>query len=120
VRSITYRGQAVALVVHGDLAVFSHEVEGRGPNDPLSRFVAAMCRLAMELELGLATGPYDEGRAEGYARDALMPVDYFAALAALPDAYLAVCFGVPAEQVPARRAELGLGRLTGGGDCRPG
>jgi hypothetical protein len=35
-----------------------------------------------------------------------------------PDAYLAACFGVPEEQVPARRAELGLAALDGGADCR--
>jgi hypothetical protein len=74
----------------------------------------------MELELGQATGAYDEERAEGYARELLMPADCFASLAGLPDAYLVACFGVPAEQVAVRRAELGLGRLTGGGDCRPG
>ena len=119
-RRITYRGQVVALVVNGDLAIFSREVEERGADDPLFRFAAAMCRLAMELELGLETGRYDEERAEGYARDLLMPADCFAALAALPDAYLATCFGVPAEQIAARRAELGLGPLAPGGDCRTG
>jgi hypothetical protein len=118
-RRIIYRGRPVALVVHGDLAVFGADVEARGADDPLFRFAAAMCRLAMELELGLETGPYDEERAEGYAREALMPAGCFAALAALPDAYLAACFGVPPEQVPARRAELGLGAPASGGDCRP-
>jgi hypothetical protein len=117
-RRITYRGRLIALVVNGDLVVFSADVEARGPEDPLFRFAAAMCRLAMELELGLAMGAYDQERAEGYAREALMPVDCFAPLAGLPDVYLAICFGVPAEQVPARRAELGLDALAGGGDCR--
>lgn len=118
-RRITYRGRPVALVVKGDLAVFSPEVEVRGPDDPLFRFAAAMCRLAMELELRVETGPYDEERAERYAREVLLPAECFAALAALPDAYLATCFGVPAEQVPARRSDLGLGALSAGGDCRP-
>jgi hypothetical protein len=117
-RPITYRGDLVALVVNGDLAVLSPVLEARGDEDPLFRFAAAMCRLAMEIERAVTTGPYDDRRAEGYARDALMPADCFAALAALPDAYLAACFGVPAEQVPARRVELGLGALAGGGDCR--
>jgi hypothetical protein len=79
-----------------------------------------MCRLAMEIELALEPGPYSGERAEGYACEALMPTDCFAALAALPDAYLATCFGVPIEQVPERRAELGLGALAEGADCRPG
>jgi hypothetical protein len=119
-RRIKYRRSVVALVVNGDLAAFRPELEARGPADPLFRFAAAMCRLAMELELGLESGRYDEERAQGYAREALMPEDCFAALAALPDAYLAACFGVPAEQVPARREELGLGALASSGDCRPG
>lgn len=106
-------------MVNGDLAVFSPQVEARGPDDPLFRFAAAMCRLAMELELGVETGPYDEKRAEAYAREELMPAEYFAAIAALPDAYLATCFGVPAEQVPTRRSELGLAALAAGGGCRP-
>jgi hypothetical protein len=118
-RRITYRGRVVALVVNGDLAVFSPQLEARGPDDPLFRFAAAMCRLAMELELGLETGPYDEERAEGYAREVLMPAECFAAIAALPDTYLAACFGVHAEQIPTRREELGLGGLAAGGDCRP-
>lgn len=116
---ITYRGEPAAVVVNGDLTVFAPELEARGWDDPALRFVAAKCRLAMELELGLTAGRYDDERAEGYARDALMEADCFAALAALPDTYLAASFGVPEEQVPARRAELGLAALDGGADCRP-
>ena len=116
---ISYRGEPAAVVVNGDLTVFAPELEARGWDDPVFRFVAAKCRLAMELERGLIAGRYDDERAEGYARDALMERDCFAALAALPDAYLAACFGVPAEQVPARRAELGLAALDRGADCRP-
>jgi len=37
-----------------------------------------------------------------------MPEAEFAALAWLPDRYLATCLGVPAEQVGPRRLELGL------------
>jgi hypothetical protein len=62
----------------------------------------------------LSRVPYDDGRADGFAREVLMPAHCFAALAALPDAYLAACFGVPAEQVPTRRAELRLAGLSGG------
>jgi DNA-binding response OmpR family regulator len=114
--------------VNGDLAVFEPGFEARGPDDPQFRFAAAMCRLATELELGLLGGRYDDERAEAYAREALMGADGFGALmgadgfgalAALPDAYLATCFGVPHEQVAARRAELGLAALDGGADCRP-
>ena len=74
---------------------------------PLLRFVAAMCRLAMEFELELTEGPYDR-QGERYARDLLMPKAQFAALAWLRDRYLATCFAVPAEQIGPRRLELGL------------
>jgi hypothetical protein len=119
VELIRYRGEPAAVVVNGDLTVFDPALEARGWDDPLLRFVAAMCGLAMEIELGLERGRYDDERGEGHAREALMPTDCFAALAALPAAYLATCFGVPPEQVPARRAELGLAALDGGADCRP-
>jgi hypothetical protein len=51
---VTYSGEAVALVVNGELAIFDPELEIRGFSDPLLRFVASMCKLAMELELGPA------------------------------------------------------------------
>jgi len=62
-RLITYRGEPVALVVNGDLVLFDPRLEARGWDDPLLRFVAAMCRLAMQIQLGLASGPYDQERA---------------------------------------------------------
>jgi hypothetical protein len=105
---VTYGGRPLALVVNGDLAVFDAELETHGFDDPLLRFVAAMCKLAMELERGLAEGNYDEERAQGYARELLMPEQEFAALGFLPDRYLATCFCVPPEQIPARRRELRL------------
>jgi hypothetical protein len=115
---IRYRG--VAIVFDGDCASFVPIVEARGFDDPLLRFAAAMCRFAMEIEQGLERGPYTNRRAEAYARGSLIAAEGFAALAALPDAYLAACFGVPAEQVPLRRVELGLGALAHGADRRPG
>jgi hypothetical protein len=96
--------------VSGDLAVFDPALEARSFDDPLIRFATAMCRLAMEIELGVAEGRYAEERAQRYAGALLMPAVEFAALAALPDAYLAAAFGVPAEQIAPRRVELGLGR----------
>ena len=109
---ITYRGEPAAVVVNCDLTVFAPELEARGWDDPVFRFVAAKCRLAMEIERGLAAGRYDDERAEGYARETLMAGDCFAALAALPDIYLAACFGVPAGAGPreACRARIGGAR----------
>ena len=61
-RLITHAGVAVALVVNGDLALFDAELDERGFYDPLVRFTAAMCRLAMGIELGVADGRYAEAR----------------------------------------------------------
>jgi hypothetical protein len=44
------------LVVGGDLALLDPELEALGFGDPLLRFPAAMCRLAMEIERGVAEG----------------------------------------------------------------
>jgi hypothetical protein len=59
---IAYRGEQVTAVVNGDLAVMAPTIEALGADDPLGRFVAAMCRFAMELELGIASGAYSQRR----------------------------------------------------------
>jgi hypothetical protein len=119
VQEIRYQGRPVAVVVDCDRAIFDPQIQARGPYDPLLRFVAAMCRLAMEIELRLEPGPYTDERAECYARDLLVPPGEYDALASLPDAYLAARFGVPAEQAAARRTELELAFLADGADARP-
>ena len=48
-----------------------------------------------------------------------MPEGEFAALASLPDAYLASCFCLPPEQIPARRCELGVAADPDGADRDP-
>jgi hypothetical protein len=60
VELISYRSTLAAVVVNGDLAVFDPALEARGWDDPLLRFVGAMCGLAMEIDLGLEPGPYDD------------------------------------------------------------
>jgi hypothetical protein len=73
VDEIRYQGRLVAVVAGGGGAIFDPRLEARGPYDPLLRFVAAMCRFAMEVELGLEPGPYTDERAERYARERLLP-----------------------------------------------
>ncbi len=118
-QAINYRGRCLAVVVHGDLAVFDAELETRASDDSLLRFVAAMCRFAMEIDQGLLPGEYEDALAESYARELLMPAREFAALAWLPEPYLAACFAVPAEQTGARRRDLGLGGTPEGPRPRP-
>ena len=113
-QAISYRGHCLAVVVHGDLTVFDVELETRPSSDALLRFVAAMCRFAMEIDQALLPGEYEDARAERYARELLMPAGEFTALAWRPESYLAACFAVPSEQIAARRRELGLGKTPGG------
>jgi hypothetical protein len=47
-------------------------LRGLGDGEP----VPAAKALAMEIELGLERGPYDDERAEGHAREALLPTDW--------------------------------------------
>jgi Zn-dependent peptidase ImmA (M78 family) len=53
-------------------------------------------------------GPFDQGRAERFARMLLMPGEELLTLVGESDATLAEWFGVPVEHVPLRRAKLRL------------
>jgi hypothetical protein len=55
-QAISSRGHRVAQVVYGDLAVLHPASVAPGADDPLSRFVAAMDRFAMEIDRGLIPG----------------------------------------------------------------
>ncbi len=74
---------------------------------PLRRFVAAMCMYAHDVRHGLVPGPYSDARAELYARCLLLPDRAAAAGADLSDKQLAEAWGMPLEQVRAKRCELG-------------
>jgi hypothetical protein len=65
---------------------------------------------------GLEHGPFDQGRAERFARALLMPAEEFLAVGDQSDAELARRFGVPIEQIPIRRRELGS-RVNGVDSC---
>jgi hypothetical protein len=73
---------------------------------PLVRFACALALDAFEIHAGLIEGPFDQRRAERYARDLLMPADDFEPLAGSADVELAALFGVRVEQVWPRRLEL--------------
>jgi hypothetical protein len=108
VHLILYHGWPLALAApdrvhfHPALAALAELDE----SDPLVRFACALAVHAFEIDTGLIEGPFDQARAERYARELLMPADDFAPLVALADAELAALFGVPVEQVRARRLEL--------------
>jgi hypothetical protein len=89
---ITYRGWPLALALpdrvlpHPALEALAE----RDESHPLVRFACALALHAFEIQAGLIEGPFDQARAERYARELLMPA------------------GVPVEHVWARRLELAL------------
>ena len=105
---IRYAGWPVALagtdgvVFHPALLDLAERDEAR----PLVRFTCAMALHAFEVDTGLEERPFEQLRAERFARELLMPGELFRANAEETDAELAERFGVPVEQVPARRFEL--------------
>ena len=105
---ILYRGWPLALA-EPDRVHFHPALEAlaeRDESEPLVRFACALALHAFEVDTGLIDGPFDQARAERYARELLMPADDFAPLAGLVDAELATLFGVPVEQVCERRLQL--------------
>jgi hypothetical protein len=70
------------------------------------RFACALCLHALEVVTGLEEGPFEQERAERFARELLMTAEEFRSLAGESDAEIAERFGVPFEQVAARRLEL--------------
>src|SRR5918992_538878 len=108
---IRYDGWPVALA--GTHSVVFHpallDLAERDQAHPLLRFTCAMAVHAFEVDTGLEAGPFEQHRAERFARELLMPSEQFRANAEETDAELAERFGVPVEQVPARRLELAAG-----------
>ena len=92
---IFYCGWPLALAepdrVHPHPAVGT--LSERDESDPLVRFAFALALHAFEIDTGLVEGPFDQARAERYARDLLMPANDFAPLAEWPEVELAALLG---------------------------
>ncbi len=104
---ISYRGEVVASA--GARRVYlAPRIAALDDTDPLVSFVAFMTAYAMKVSDGSAPGPYTNERAERYARLALMDDEEFRMLDAneFDDAVIAGHFGVPEEQVAAKRSDL--------------
>jgi hypothetical protein len=108
VQLILYDGWPIAFAgpddVHFHPALL--ELAELGERHALMRFACALALYAFEVATGLEQGPFDQGRAERFARALLIPAEQFLAVAGATDVELAERLGVPVEQVPARRAEL--------------
>ena len=107
---ISYRGEVVASA--GARRVYlAPRIASLDEGDPLISFVSFMAAYAMRVRDGSAPGPYSHERAERFARLALMDDEQFAMLDAngLSQDLIAGHFGVPLEQVAAKREDLRLG-----------
>jgi len=104
---VSYQGEIVA-VAGATRAHLLLEVEERHDDDPVVRFVLAMCLYAGRLKGAEPSVPYDDERAEYFARALLMDDDEFRHLDAnrFDDQLLAGHFNVPIEQVEAKRQDL--------------
>jgi hypothetical protein len=109
VQPILYRDWPIALA--GADAVRFHpallELAELDKSHPLVRFACALCLHAFEVATGLEEGPFDQVRAERFARELLMPAEPFLGCACESGVELGARFGVPLEQVATRRRELG-------------
>lgn len=109
IQLITYRGRAVAACTATRMFV-SDEIECRGPEDPLTRFVFEMGMYAGQVLSGLRPGPYRDADACAYARMVLIPADLLEhpARETLDIERAAIELALPAEEL--RQAlEEGLG-----------
>ncbi len=104
---IVYQGEIVATA-GGRRFYLAPQVQAMDSVDPLVGFVSLMAAFALRVRDGSAPGPYTDDRAERFARLALMEDGEFRMLDAnrLDDALLAGHFGVPVEQVEAKRRDL--------------
>lgn len=104
-RAISYRGELVAISTRSRVYL-APRIEALAPGDPDLRFVAAMCLYSCDVDAGDVPGPFTSSAAELYARCVLMPDEEFERHEREPDGVLARRFGVPVDQIPAKRRDL--------------
>lgn len=102
---ISYDGRPVAMAGK-DRFWITHSIALLPDGHPLKRMVSLMCAFARDVQAGETAGPYDDARAERFAREALLPATEFLAEEAQEDIDLATRFQVPLREVAARRQEL--------------
>lgn len=104
-RAISYRGELVAIATRARVYL-APAVSALGRGDPKLRFVAAMCLYSRDVDQGHVPRPYRDEDAELYARCLFLPDDRFVAPAHEDDCDLADRFGVPVEQIAAKRRDI--------------
>jgi hypothetical protein len=107
---IRYDGEVLGFVTATRVR-YTAALERRAEDDPrrgrwLRRFVFAMGLYAIDVARGSLPAPYDDARAEHFARTFLIDDDVFRGCADRPDVQLADRFGVPVAQIALKRLDL--------------
>jgi hypothetical protein len=102
---IVYRGR-LAAAAGTDRFFLAPHIEALQDDHPDRHFVSLMCCFARDVMVGATTGPYHAAAAELAVRSALVDDHAFAALSAWDDSDLAEHFGLPLDQVGAKRRDL--------------
>jgi len=105
---ITYQRRAVAIA-GPERFYLAPDVDRLPDGHPLKTFVCFLALYARDVLIGELPGDpsrYRPACGERYAREALIPIREFGALAHRSDRDLAARFGVPVEQISHRRRDL--------------
>jgi hypothetical protein len=107
---IHYDGEVLGLAA-GTRVRYTPALERREALEPLrtrwlKRFVFAMGLYAIDVARGRLPAPYDDARAQYFARTFLIDDDAFRRVADCSDVELADRFGVPAAQIALKRRDL--------------
>jgi hypothetical protein len=104
-----YEGEVLGFV-SGACVRYTEALERREELEPLrtrwlKRFVFAMGLYAIEVARGRLPAPYDDARAQYFARAFLIDDDAFARVRDCADVELADLFGVPTAQIALKRRD---------------
>ena len=107
---IRYDGEVLGFVTATRVR-YTAALERRATLEPLrarwlKRFIFAMGLYAIDVARGVLPAPYDDARAQFFARTFLIDDDAFRRCAHHSDVDLADRFGVPVSQIAAKRADL--------------
>jgi hypothetical protein len=115
---IRYDGEVLGFVTATRVR-YTAALERRAQVEPLRarwlrRFVFAMGLYAIDVARGRLPAPYDDARAQYFARTFLIDDDAFESCADRPDVELADRFGVPVAQIALKRRDLADRRVPVG------
>ena len=107
---IHYDGEVLGLAA-GTRVRYTPALERREALEPLrtrwlKRFVFAMGLYAIDVAHGRLPAPYDDARAQYFARTFLIDDDAFRRVSGCSDIELADRFGVPVAQIALKRRDL--------------